>query len=264
MTPAQAHLVEKAKGHLSKDERIQALWLAGSLGRGKGDEWSDVDLLACCEEGTWAEVSADLQISIAAIAEPLLLNVLFEGHVLNVVAEGWHRFDISIIEPGSLTRHVPESLTELFNRGGVQPTGSAPADYQTSAEAVLPIVEEFLRVLGLTPVALGREEFTLATQGIGLLLGLTLDLMLEENGIGPAERGGALTRYPFLDADQKQELLSVPPIAPARDSVIAVNMALARTFLPRAKRQCEKVGAEWPEAFEQGTLVHLRNHGVEI
>ena len=264
MTPVQQDLVDRAKAQLLFDERIQALWLAGSLGRGKGDEWSDVDLLACCAEGTRAAVSAVLVGSIGEIAPPLLVNPLFGGAVINVVAEGWRRFDITLIEPDGLARHDPARLTELFNRAGVQLTGRTPKSYQATPESVLPIINEFLRVLGLAPVALGRGEYVLAMQGAQLLRELTINLMLEENGVSQLDRGGALKRFPFLTEEQRQELLGPPPLSPGRDSVIANHVYLARKFLPRAKRLADEVGAEWPAKFEQGTLAHLRANGVEI
>lgn len=264
MTPVQQDLVDRAKSHLHSDERIHALWLAGSLGRGKGDEWSDVDLLACCEEGSRAEVSADLVKSIIEIAPPLLINPLFGGVVINVVAEGWRRFDITLIEPDGLARHDPARLTELFNRAGVEPSGTTPDSYRPTPGSVLPIISEFLRVLGLAPVALGRGEYALAMQGVQLLRGLTIDLMLEQNGVSQLDRGGALKRFPLLTGEQRQELLGPPPLTPERASVIANHACLARNFLPRAKRLAEDVGAEWPAAFEQGTLAHLRKFGISI
>lgn len=56
---------------------------------------------------------------------------------------------------------------------------------------MLGLVNEFFRVLGLSVVAMGQEEYVLGLQGGDILRRLTVDLMLEENGIGPIERGGA-------------------------------------------------------------------------
>ncbi|MGF7168951.1 hypothetical protein FHS91_000606 [Sphingobium xanthum] len=265
MTPEQRDIIDRAAAHLSADDRIEALWLAGSLGQGGGDQWSDVDLLACCAAGTKAAVSQDLAVSIAQIAPPLLVNSLFGGIVINVVAEGWRRFDISLAEPGDLGRYDPAVLTTLFNRSGIEPGGRFPESYRATPQSVLPIVNEFLRVLGLAPVGAGRGELMLLMAGIELLRGMTVNLMLEENGIGPWARGGMLSRDLYLTEEQKAALFALPPLAPTLESTFEGNVAIARIFLPRARALLEAIGGDWPEAFERETRAHLRaTLGLEI
>ncbi len=259
MTPEQNHLVERAKDALWDDGRIEAAWLAGSLGRGGGDQFSDVDLLAYCAAGTAGEVSRHLADRVDAIAEPLLVNILFGGRVLNLVLEGWRRLDVSLIEAAELPRYDGSMLTPLFNRTGVQPAGSYPPAYRTSPETLLALVNEFIRILGLASVGAGRQEYFLMMAGVEHLRRLTLDLMLEENGIGPWARGGALSRLPLLTADQRAQLDAMPPLAPTRESTLEGHAAVARIFLPRARRLATAIAAGWPERFEQATRDHLAN-----
>jgi hypothetical protein len=82
--------------------------------------------------------------------------------------------------------------------------------------------------------------------------------MLEENGVGPAQRGGALRRNPFLTADQRAELAAIPPISAERRSVLAANRVLAAIFLPRARRLAESIGMAWPTEFEDATRRNLK------
>jgi predicted nucleotidyltransferase len=257
MTPEQAELVERARTLLESGPRIEAAWLAGSLAHGGGDAWSDVDLLALCAEGSRGEVSQVLAAAIRDAFEPLLLNILFGGAVLNVVAPGWQRFDISLAEPAELNRYEEARLTELFNRTGAQPTGRFPAIYAPSAQSLLPLAEEFLRVLGLAPVVLGRRDYVVMLSGIDNLRRLTTDLMLEENRIGPWGRGGALKRRALLTAEQYRELESLPPLRAEPASLKANNEALAALFLPRAKRLCAEAEVEWPQRLEDATRAHL-------
>jgi hypothetical protein len=137
--------------------------------------------------------------------------------------------------------------------------------YRTAPGDLLRLVKEFLRVMGLTPVAFGRQEYQLALTGIGLLRGLTIDLMLEENGIAPNKRGGALHRNPFLSVEQREALAHLPPEHGDPDSIRASNRAFAAIFLPRARRLAETIGMEWPDAFEAATRRHLKAEiGLEI
>jgi predicted nucleotidyltransferase len=259
MTPEQAELVDKARALLESEARIEAAWLAGSLGQGGGDSWSDVDLLALCGEGQRGDVSAALADATRRQFEPLLLNVLFGGAVLNVVLPEWQRLDISVAEPAELARYEAARLSELINRTGVQPSGHFPEIYEPSAQSLLPVVEEFLRVLGLAPVVLGRGDYVVLISGVDNLRRLTTDLMLEENRIGPWDRGGALKRRSLLTEEQYTQLESLPPLSADPVSAKANNEALAAIFLPRAKRLCADVGVTWPERLEEATRIHLAN-----
>jgi len=82
--------------------------------------------------------------------------------------------------------------------------------------------------------------------------------MLEENGIAPSKRGGALRRRPFLSANQLADLAAIPPQRATRAGVIEPNMAITAIFLPRARRLADRIGAEWPTALEDATRRHLK------
>lgn len=182
---------------------------------------------------------------------------MFGGAVLNIVAPGWRRLDVSLVEPAELHRYESGRLGELFNRTGEQPSGHFPDTYQPTAQSLLPIVEEFLRVLGLAPVVLGRGDLVVMISGSDNLRRLATDLMLEENRVGPWDRGGHLKRRALLTEEQYAELATLPPLAAELASLRANNEALAAVFLPRAKRLCSEWGVEWPTRFEQATRTHL-------
>lgn len=258
MTPEQQQLIDGAVRWLETNPRIEALWLAGSLGRGQGDVWSDVDLLALCAPGTFADLARELVAGADTIAPSLLVQPLFGGRVVNMVLEGWQRLDISLIEPADLSRYDAGWLTRLFDRAGAEPTGRYPDSYAATPQSVLPIVNEFLRVLGLAPVVAGRGEYVLLMAGCDQLRRLTIDLMLEENAVPPWARGGALSRMPLLTGAQNESLFALPPLAPTLESALAGHVALAGLFLPRARALAARIGAVWPERFEQGTRDHLR------
>lgn len=257
MTPRQSELLEQVRSILEREARVEATWLAGSLGRGAGDEVSDVDFLALCTLGTLPEVSQVLASNLRDELQPLLLNVLFGGVVINVVAEGWQRFDVSLIEAKELGRYDANRLTQLFNRSGAEPSGCASSDYRPSAGSLTPIIEEFLRVIGLTPVLVKRGDFVTLVSGTEHLRRLTIDLMLEENRVAPADRGGALSRKALLSSSQYAELEALPPLSAELSSLKANHEAFARMFLERARLLCAEVGVPWPERFEAATRSHL-------
>jgi predicted nucleotidyltransferase len=258
LTPEQQDLVDAIGRALAADPQIEAAWLAGSLGRGAGDAFSDVDVVALVADGPAAEAGRRWASDVARIAEPVLVNVLYGGLVLNCVASDWRRFDISFITDADFSRFDAARLKPLFNRGSRGPTRGTPEPYQTTPQTLLPLVNEFLRILGLLVVGLGREEYLLGLTGADLLRGLTVNLMLEENGVGPAERGGALRRNPLLTPEQRAQLASLTPVTATREGIITANRELAAIFLPRARRLGERIGMAWLAAFEAATRRHLQ------
>jgi len=258
-TAEQQRLVEAVEGLLKAEPRVEAAWLAGSLGAGAGDAFSDVDILALAVDGALDDVSAAVLGNLPTITTPALVNSLFGGRVLNVVTDAWERFDISLVQAEDLARYDAVALTPLFNRSGRTPPTQPDRPYRTAPDQLLKMVNEFLRVLGLLPVVVGREEYALALSGVDHLRRMTFDLMLEENGVAPWKRGGALHRNPLLTADQRAQLEALPPQTAGRDSVIEAHLAFAALFLPRARRLASEIGMAWPEGFESATRRHLKS-----
>jgi hypothetical protein len=265
VTPEQQALADSIGRVLAADAEIEAAWIGGSLGRGAGDAFSDVDIVALTGVVRAGEVGQRYARDISAIAEPALVNPLFGGRVVNVVTADWQRFDINFIEPGELARFDAARLTVLFNKGEREPPRPAARPYRPTPDTLLKIVNEYFRVLGLLVVATGREEYLLGLSGVDILRRLTTDLMLEENGIGPAERGGALHRNPLLTAGQRRELDSLSPVVASREGLIEANIELAAIFLPRARSLAREIGMPWPTVLDEATRRHLRERmGVVI
>jgi predicted nucleotidyltransferase len=265
VTAEQEALIDAIRRVLEADPDVQALWLAGSLGRGGGDAFSDVDTLVLAADGKLGAVMGRYAADISPIAAPALVNPLYGGRVLNVVDVDWRRFDLTFVEAGDLVRYDAAALTMLFNKGERSPPTRVPTPYRTQPAQLLSLVNEFYRVLGLLAVGAGREEWLLGLTGVDILRKLTIDLMLEENGVGPAERGGALHRNPLLIAEQRAALEALAPVAASRASLLAANLALAAIFLPRARRLAAATGTTWPDTFEAATRRHLKARlGMEL
>jgi hypothetical protein len=265
MTPEQEALIDALKAHLERDPGVEALWLAGSLGAGGGDAWSDVDLLALAADGQAMAVSERQAAAVEAAFDAVLVNRLFGGRVLNVVTADWRRFDITLVERSELGRYDAGALTALFNTGAAQPPRRGQQPYRPSAQTVEALAKEFLRVHGMLPVAIGREEYEIGLAGAELLRRMLFDLMLEENAVAPARRGGAMRRNPLLTAEQRAAFRSLPAMAGTRASVIEGSIAIARLFLPRAHRLAARIGAAWPDRLEAATRRHLKaTLGVEL
>lgn len=255
----QHQLIDRVAAALAPDTRIRALFLSGSFGRGAEDAFSDVDLLAVADPADHESIAADWRPLLETIAPIVYFNRLPWALVLNAITDTWLRVDLNIVAPGQLADYAQDQLRSFIDRDGVH--AALPATLP--ARAIDPrrleaITLEFIRVLGLLPVGLGRGETELiAAAGTGLLRkGLTDLLILEANR--PPE--GALHLSKVIGPDRLAILSAIPLATLGDESAIATNLALARTFLPRAKALYRDLGLAWPEAFEAATRAHLARH----
>jgi predicted nucleotidyltransferase len=209
----------------------------GSLGRGEGDDHSDVDLVVVVADDAVRAITSAVPEIVRSACDPVLIRPL--PFVTLVVTREWLRLDVA-----------------------VRPVSQGPFPLGSDADAALGVVEEFLRCLGLNPVAIARREWVSGVLGTNLMIGLLTDLMQLENGT--RRFGGALRLSERLTAEQRAVVAALPPLHADGDSIHAVQVALARDFLPRARRLSSTLGFEYPDELEAALLDHLRRHGVEL
>jgi hypothetical protein len=94
------------------------------------------------------------------------------------------------------------------------------------------------------------------TVGNSFLRRFLTDLLIME--VNPRIPGGMLHLSRVLDPQRMAVLAAVPLPQLTADSAIASNLALARTFMSRAKALCASLGVEWPAAFEAATRRNLQ------
>ncbi len=251
-TETQQRLIDRIASVLEADAQISGAWLSGSLGKGAGDEFSDVDVLVATVNDP-AEAAARYLADIAFVA-PTLIAKLHFGRVLNCVTPDWERFDLVFVSVAELSRYNARDLKRLFSRGD-EPVAQAAVPSEPSR--LEDNLTEFFRIVGLGPVVLGRQEFIVALDGVGLLRKIVIDTMLELNGVTQAERGGVLKLNAFLTDAQREALLSLPPLQTTPASLVATNRALADIFIPMARAMCAARGIAWPAALERAALRRL-------
>lgn len=140
-----------------------------------------------------------------------------------------------------MERHgEPLELNPLTEEGTV--------DLGTAAAGVAQLV----RVYGLLPVVLGRDDLVTATQGSHLVWGelVNLCLLLDPE----TSRMGALSKAQRLIPEHRELLLGLPGIQPDRTSIIAFHEA-AWCALLKLTADGPLAGASWPPVR---TLEHLK------
>ena len=259
----QTAYIERIKSTLKTDLRVRALFLSGSFGCETADRYSDVDLLVVTDHGRQEEFLRSWPDVLGRISEVVFWQRPFPGApLLNAITSEWLRCDLLVFDPDQLRIRSPNSLKVLLDESNLYATLPADDPMKGRPSKLAAIVNEFIRVFGLAPVAIGREEYVVGVTGAGLLRSSLIQLFLEENGIHDA---GALHLKRLLTAEQINILEKMPGVNANRESVIEASVNCARIFLPRAKQLAQKLSVPWPESFEAATLRHLNKElGIRL
>lgn len=251
--------VQHMGSRLENVQALRALFLSGSYGIGLEDAYSDIDFLAVVEEGGQSAFIEAWRTALTELGEIVLWRERKADTVLiNTVLENWLRIDVVIITEAYLADWSKRGLKTLIDHDALAgKLSDAPADVKVNIAQVQFQFEEFIRILGLLPVAIGRQDYVTGVTGIMHLRDLLIKLLIEETGV--ADRGGNLHLNRLITPEQQELLQALPPLTPTREAVIAANLAYAAAYLPRARQLAQKLDIDWPQQFEDATWRHLLN-----
>lgn len=251
--PLMDTIVAWAKDH----KAVQGLFISGSIAQGTADVYSDLDLAAVANQD---EIETLLESAHATIDEAESIIVEYrlrpgEISVLSTVTDKWHRIDIAFGDTNSGI--LQQVLVPVFDPDTLY--GGAPAERPPAplaADRVIGLSKEFLRILGLSVIVLGRTDVHAAHDGANLLRNIVIELFLME----PPRRArpGPKSLLPALTDEQQQVLKTLPPVADDHTAIVAFSAAIAAVFLPRARKLVEALGGAWPIAAEKATRAYLQ------
>jgi hypothetical protein len=236
---------------------VRGLFLAGSFGRGTADAWSDVDLIAVVAEGQERAVAGHWRAVLQQITPIVFWNELPRGIIiLNAISEAWLRCDLTIVTAKDFGTRAKNTVKPLIDRDDVYaalPDSLPPK--KPDAGIVRYLIHEFIRMLGLMPVGLGRGEYMTMVLGVGMMRGHLETLLMQD--VTEPDPGGMLHQSKLLPADVMQMLASLPYPGPEREALVAANLAVAREFMPRARAMAKRLDIAWPDVFEAATRRRL-------
>ena len=92
-------LIDRIATAVEPDQRIRALFLAGSLGSGTADRFSDVDLLAIAARESHEPLAEAWRELLGRIVPVVYFNRLpAPVPILNAISSGWLRCDLLIAD----------------------------------------------------------------------------------------------------------------------------------------------------------------------
>lgn len=256
MTPQD--LIVAVQAALHEEPALRALFLAGSHGRGTADAWSDVDFLAVVAPGHQAGFALRWREALQAII-PIVFwkDANRGGLIMMAVSADWLRCDINVAAPGHLGQRAKDRLKPLIDRDGVYDRLPDRLPLKTpDPQVVHYLIHEFIRMLGLLPVCLGRREYVTMVLGVGMMRGHLEALLMQD--LTDPDPGGILHQSRLLPPEQMHLLAALPYPGPDRAALIEANIEIARHFMPRARAMAKRLDVIWPEAFEAATRHRLR------
>lgn len=249
--------IDVIAGSLRDAPSIRALYLSGSYGNGLADKYSDIDFVLVAKEGATDEVADLWRNAVCQTGEIVLWwdrNV--RPTLINAITDDWTRTDVIILKPDQMGAQTQSSLKPLFDHDGIFDGLPETADNTGPSPVRLKYqFEEFIRILGLLHLAVGREEYINGVLGVFHLRNLLVELLITQTAA--PHRGGVLHLNRLITDEQKELLMSLPPPVPERDAMIAAHLAYAKAYLPRARKLAQQQGVAWPEAFEAATWAQL-------
>lgn len=157
MEPAAA--IETIVGELQDERGIRALFLSVSYGTGLADAYSDIDFLMVASDGPTDEISKLWYNAVTRTGEIVLWwDRQVRPALVNAITHDWLRTDVVILKPDQVGGQTKDSLKVLFDHDRIfdalpaSPKKIGPDPRRTKYQ-----FEEFIRILGLLPLGMGRQ-----------------------------------------------------------------------------------------------------------
>lgn len=248
----------------AENTAILGLFFAGSFARGDHDAFSDLDFVAVA-----AQPLPPWSVTIGALRPLVLIRAPPEPWGLtNLITADWTRVDILTVRADEFAGLAQRStLRALLDRGGLGYAHSpSPPSVPVDVKEVERWAEEAVRVLGLTPVVVGRGELLLAVSGLGFVRENLIRIL---RAAGPnVGRRGALRLNPGLTVEDRELLNALGSPRADEASIRASTLAYIQILRTRGAAAVRSLGAHWPDQFAEVTWERLETffsaHGRHI
>lgn len=259
-------VVDRAVSSFTADERVRALFLAGSRATGGADRYSDLDLLVVVADDAFESFCGDWPAWLEKLSKTVASQPrsFARSFLVNAVTPTCARFDV-LVRPitgaeEEAGRDNPVALLDLDGVARRLPPPKGPFVVEHDPGWLSSLVYTFIRTLSLLPMLLARGELVRLTHHVQFLKQDLLELLLFENGDPPARRPGAWAWVDLprrLPAADLAVVAFLPPLTATRESIVQGHLAVAAEFLPRARDAVARTTERWPSEFERTVQTFL-------
>ena len=260
-------LVERLFETFVQDERVKAVWLGGSQGRGQSDEWSDTDFYVAVEDAAFESFFAEVPERVGRL-EKVVHGIDFAfrrqsptERVWFFFFEGWPvhwKLDFHVHTTASARGADPDQRRELIHctwhvlhdpERLLSPLPPLPAPEQAAFQAhVQEKADNLAMNFALAATYIRRADFWQASAWLQALHDRVFYLMAIDGNASLMEDAYPLR---FAKACREEELALLNGAVFDRDglSMARAGLQLFCLFDAVGKRFCEKAGALYPARF---------------
>jgi hypothetical protein len=247
------------------DDRIRAMWLSGSIGRGVADAGSDLDVVIAVTPAEFDAFAAAWRDWLASVTPTVLARELprLAGSFYSVTPNCL-RLDVvaeraGAARPEDLARRIlvldkDTTATDLApSPAGAPGDAAGPADVGPDPARLADLVTEFLRQMAIFPAAVvARQDWLLGVVGVQAVHLMLYQLFVEANQ--PLPRMGVKQWSAKLTPRQRQICASLPAPTASQTAVLDAMRAAAAAFRREAKAVLAAHDVPWPTDFDQAVL----------
>jgi hypothetical protein len=257
LEPGYDALLARIVEALEPDQRVRALWLSGSVGRGVADAGSDLDLVVT--------VSSPAELAdpaVWAVVDPVITTPIpgMPGCFALTTREGL-RVDVVLEAPGDVARSPYERRVCVFDRDGLEPPAPTEVAGRPDVQRMEATVTEFVRQCAIFPAAVvAREDWLLGQVAVHNYRLLLYDLFVQSNQ--PLPPMGVKQWSTRLTEQQRAVLHALPLPAAERDDVVAAMTATRKAIRTHGRAALEGAGGTWPTESDDATAAYWAPHGL--
>ncbi|MBO0846901.1 MAG: aminoglycoside 6-adenylyltransferase [Nocardioides sp.] len=257
LDPGYADLLDRVVDVAADDERVRAMWLTGSVGRGVADAGSDLDVVL-----TVTDPAAYGDPITWAVLDPVITTPIpgRPGCRAFTTRLGL-RLDLLLETPADLPGSPYTHRVRVLDRDGLEPP--APVDDRRGPDLgrMQELVTEFLRQSAIFPAAVvAREDWLLGQVAVHNYQRLLYDLVVESNR--PLPSMGIKQWSRRLTPEQRDLLSALPAPAADRDSVVRAMAAAREALRTHGRAALEAAGGVWPDDVDAALAAYWERQGL--
>jgi hypothetical protein len=257
LEPGYADLLSRVVGTLADDDRVRALWLAGSVGRRVADAGSDLDLVV-----TVTDLAAFADPHVWDVLDPVITTPI-PGTVgcFAFTTRAGLRVDVVLETTDEVASSPYADRVRVLDRDGFEPPTPSGETRGPDLVRMQAVVTEFLRQSAIFPAAVvARGDWLLGQVAVHNYALMLFELLVESNQPLPAM--GLKQWSSRLDDDQRALLGSLPAPNAERESVVHAMSAVRAAIRTHGRSALESAGGVWPVEVDDAMAAYWLRHGL--